>query len=183
MTLELSSSINLLRRTPPVLDALLRDTDPAVHRTDEGPDTWSPIVVVGHLIHGEETDWIPRARLILEAAEKAAPPPRFEPYDRFAQFERFGDWSLDRLLDRFAELRRDNLATLAGWSLTESHFALPGEHPELGPVTLGNLLAAWVVHDLGHIVQISRVMAKTYTGEVGPWPEYLTVLGVIGREF
>lgn len=128
--------------------------------------------MVGHLIHGEETDWVPRAKIILTAGESRV----FEPYDRFAQARRFADWSLDRLLDRFGELRAANLATLRGWRLTPQQLALRGRHPELGPVTLSQLLATWVVHDLGHVAQISRVMAKQYRGAVGPWIAYLPVL-------
>jgi hypothetical protein len=128
--------------------------------------------VVGHLINGEETDWVPRARIILEQGE-AQP---FEPFDRFAQFGRFAGWSLEQLLDRFAELRQANLDVVRGWRLTEAQLALKGRHPELGPVTLRELLATWAVHDLNHLAQISRVLAKRYTDEVGPWRAYLSVL-------
>jgi len=127
---------------------------------------------VGHLIHGEETDWIPRARIILTQGQSQP----FEPFDRFAQGRRFAGWSLERLLDRFAGLRAEGLATLRGWRLTREQLALRGQHPELGQVTLSQLLASWVVHDLGHIAQISRVMAKQYTVAVGPWKAYLPVL-------
>ena len=139
---------------------------------NEGPDTWSPEAIVGHLIHGEETDWIPRAKIILTTGESQA----FEPFDRFAQARRFVGWSLARLLERFGELRADGVATLRGWHLTPQQLELRGRHPELGQVTLSQLLASWVVHDLGHIAQISRVMAKQYTTAVGPWKAYLPVL-------
>lgn len=172
MNFTLPETIAMLARTPTVLDHLLRGTSPAWHTTNEGPDTWSAFDVVGHLIHGEETDWIPRARIILEHG--AAQP--FTPFDRFAQFNRFADWSLDALLDRFSELRRANLEILRTFDLTESALALPGTHPELGPVNLRQLLATWAVHDLNHIAQIARVMAKVYTAEVGPWQAYLTIL-------
>lgn len=169
---ELSETFKILERTPAVLDALLRDTSPAWHRRDEGPETWSAFEVVGHLIHGEETDWVPRARIILEHG--VARP--FEPFDRFAQATRFEDWTLDQLLDRFAELRRENLALVRSWRLTEEQLGLPGSHPALGPVTLRQLLATWAVHDLNHFGQICRVLAKRYTDEVGPWKAYLSIL-------
>lgn len=170
--LDLPQTFDILSRTPAVLDALLRGTSPSWHAIDEGPDTWSAITIVGHLVHGEETDWVERARIILEhGGEKP-----FESFDRHAQFERFGDWSLDRLLDRFAEARKDNLETVRGWGLTEDRLESPGRHPELGPVTLRQLLATWAVHDLGHIAQVSRVMAKRYADDVGPWRAYLSIL-------
>ena len=138
----------------------------------EGPDTWSPYDIVGHLIHGERTDWIPRARIILDQDAKR----RFTPYDRFAQFRESKGKTLANLLDEFETLRGDNLETLASWQLTESQFALEGEHPEFGTVTLRQLLAAWVVHDLGHIAQCARVMAKQYRDAIGPWHAYLPIV-------
>lgn len=172
MSFDLPETLDILERTPAVVDALLRGTSAAWHTIDEGPDTWSAFDVVGHLIHGEETDWVPRARIILEHGESRP----FEPFDRFAQLDRFAGWSLDRLLDRFAELRRANLETVRSWQLTEAQLALPGRHPELGAVSLRQLLATWVVHDLNHIAQISRVLAKRYTQEVGVWRAYLSIL-------
>jgi DinB superfamily len=172
VSFDLTETLDLLERTPAVVGALLRGTSASWHGVNEGPDTWSAIDVVGHLIHGEETDWVPRARIILEHGEDRP----FDPFDRFAQFGRFAGWSLDRLLDRFAELRRTNLEIVRNWRLTEAQLELPGRHPELGAVTLRELLATWAVHDLNHIAQISRVMAKRYTGEVGVWREYLSVL-------
>ncbi|MEO1086607.1 MAG: DinB family protein [Acidobacteriota bacterium] len=172
MAFNLSQTLDILERTPAVLDALLRGTDESWHAITEGPGTWSALDIVGHLIHGEETDWIPRARVMLEGRGDQP----FEAFDRFAQFERFEDWSLTRRLDRFAELRRAGLKTLRGWQLTEHQLELPGLHPELGPVTLRQLLATWTVHDLGHLAQISRVMAGAYADDVGPWRAYLSVL-------
>lgn len=172
MSFDLSETLDILARTPTVVDALLRGTSDSWHAINEGPDTWSAFDVVGHLIQGEETDWVPRARIILE--EGASRP--FEPFDRFAQFRRFAGWSLDQLLDRFAELRQANLETVRSWGLTDDQLALPGRHPELGAVDLRQLLATWAVHDLNHIAQISRVMAKRYTEEVGVWKVYLSVL-------
>ncbi len=141
-------------------------------RGTEGPDTFSPFDVVGHLIDGEETDWIPRARIIL--AQGAAR--RFEPYDRVRHRSRNAGRTLDALLVEFARLRAANLDLLRSWDLTEKELALQGEHPSLGVVTLRQLLATWVVHDLGHLAQVARVMAKQYTDDVGPWIEYLPVL-------
>lgn len=172
MISSLGSTIEILERTPAVAGALLRGTSPAWHRLDEGPETWSPFDVVGHLIHADETNWVPRAQTILEHGEDRA----LGPFDRFGQFARFGDWSLDDLLDRFAELRRTQLQTLHGWRLSESQLSRTGRHPELGTVTLGQLLSTWAVHDLAHLGQIARVMAKGYADEVGPWREYLSVL-------
>lgn len=171
-TFTLTDTLDLLERTPSVLDALLRGTSLAWHRADEGPGTWSPFDVVGHLVHGEETDWVPRARVILEHGEDRP----FAPFDRFAHLERFRDRSLDDLLDRFAERRRSSLATVRGWNLTDEQLALRGRHPAFGPVTLRQLLATWAVHDLGHVRQIARGMAKRYADEVGPWTAYLTIL-------
>ena len=138
----------------------------------EGPETWSPYVIVGHLIHGERTDWIARAKIILEQGVNR----RFEPYDRFAQFRESKGRTLTDLLDEFAQLRAENLRTLESWHLTEQQFALEGEHPAFGAVTLRQLLSTWVVHDLGHIAQVARVMAKQYRDAIGPWSEYLPIV-------
>lgn len=172
MSFDLSETLDLLGRTPAVLGTLLRGTSASWHASHEGPGTWSAYDVVGHLIHGEETDWVPRALIILERGESQP----FEPFDRFAQTNRFAGWSLGDLLDRFTELRHANLETVRSWNLTAAQLALPGRHPELGRVNLRELLATWAVHDLNHIAQISRVMAKVYTGEVGAWRAYLSVL-------
>jgi hypothetical protein len=130
-------------------------------------------VVVGHLIHGERTDWVPRARIILAQG----PSRRFAPYDRFAQLREPEGKPLEQLLDEFAQLRATNLATVAAWQLTDAHLALEGEHPAFGTVTLRQLLATWAAHDLGHLVQVSRTMARQYAEAVGPWRAYLSVLG------
>jgi len=172
MDFDLAAGTAVLQRTPGCLRALLAGLPPAWTDAAEGPDTWSPYVVVGHLIHGERTDWIPRARIILEQG----PNRRFEPFDRTAQLRESQGRPLDELLDELARLRTENLATLAGWRLTARQLALTGEHPALGTVTLSQLLATWVAHDLGHIAQTVRVMAKQYREEVGPWREYLPVL-------
>jgi hypothetical protein len=172
MSFSLASSLDVLGRTPTVLDHLLRGTSASWHASNEGPGTWSASEVVGHLIHAEETDWIPRARIILEHGEGKP----FEPFDRFAQSTRFADWPLDRLLDRFAEARKESLEIVRGWNLTAAQMSLPGRHPELGSVRLQQLLATWAVHDLNHLAQIARVMARQYTAEVGPWRAYLSIL-------
>jgi hypothetical protein len=162
----------VLERTPAALRAMLHGLPPAWTDATEGPDTWSPYVVVGHLIHGERTDWIPRAQIILaQGADR-----KFTPYDRFAQFKESEGKSLEALLDEFASLRHANLATLRAWQLSDAQLSLEGIHPKFGAVTLRQLLACWVAHDLGHIVQVSRVMAKQYRDAVGPWTEYLSVM-------
>ena len=173
MDFDLPTGIAVLERTPHTLRALLAGLPPAWTDATEGPDTWSPYVVIGHLIHGERTDWMPRARIILSQG----PDRRFTPYDRFAQFRESQGKPLERLLDEFAGLRASNLATLTGWHLTDAQLSLTGEHPEFGPVTLRQLLATWVAHDLAHLVQIARVMATQYKDAVGPWRAYLSVMG------
>lgn len=172
VSFTLPETIDILARTPGVVTALLRGTSRAWHAINEGGDSWSAFDIVGHLIHGEETDWIPRARIILEFGETRA----FEPFDRFAQLARFAGRSLDSLLDHFVDARRANLETLRGWRLTAAQLSFPGRHPELGRVDLRQLLATWAVHDLSHLAQISRVMAKRYTQEVGVWRAYLPIL-------
>lgn len=172
MNFDLNTGIQVLERTPSALRGMLDGVSPAWFDATEGPETWSPYVVVGHLIHGERTDWIPRAEIILTQGENR----QFTPYDRFAQFNESQGKSLRDLLDEFAELRQANLRTLTGWQLTDAQLALTGEHPAFGSVTLRQLLAAWVTHDLGHIVQVARVMAKQYRDAIGPWRAYLAVV-------
>lgn len=172
MQFTLDLSLEILERSPVTLQALLQDLPKPWIRGNEGPDTFSPFDVVGHLIDGEETDWIPRARIILSKG----PNLRFEPYDRFRHLTRNTGRTLDSLLAEFADLRAGNVALLRSWKLTDAELDLPGEHPSLGAVTLRQLLAAWVVHDLGHLAQVARVMAKQYRTEVGPWVPYLPVL-------
>jgi hypothetical protein len=174
MEFQLEEAISMLRRTPASVRALLRDLPPAWAMANEGGDSWSPYTVVGHLIHGEETDWIPRARIILEHGQSQA----FTPFDRFAQFERSPGQSLDELIDEFTALREANLAALAELKITPEQLSLRGRHPELGSVTLGQLLATWVAHDLSHLAQILRVMCRQYTDAVGPWKQYLPILNV-----
>ena len=172
MRFELPSSMEILRRTPATLRALLDGIPDTWARSNEGPETFSPFDVVGHLIDGEETDWIPRARIILARG----PNPTFEPYDRFRHRTRNAGRSLESLLAEFTELRARNLELLGSWGLRDAELDLPGNHPGLGLVTLRQLVAAWVVHDLGHIAQVVRVMAKQYRTEVGPWVPFMPVL-------
>jgi hypothetical protein len=172
MDFDLDLTTQALARTPATLQALLGGLPDPWTRATEGPDTFSPFDVVGHLIDGEETDWVPRARIILARG----PDPRFEPYDRFRHRTRNVGRTLDSLLTEFAQLRSSNLNLVHSWRLTPDALQLPGIHPALGPVTLHQLLAAWVVHDLGHLAQAARVMAKQYRGAVGPWVPFLPIL-------
>jgi hypothetical protein len=172
MEFDLAAGVAVLERTPHALRALLSGLPPAWTDATEGPETWSPYVILGHLVHGERTDWIPRARLILAQG----PERRFAPFDRFAQLRESQGRPLEELLDEFERLRAGSLATLAGWRLDDARLALEGEHPEFGPVTLRQLLATWVAHDLGHVAQTARVMAKQYREAVGPWRAYLPIM-------
>lgn len=172
MDFEVQRATELLSHTPAILNALLRDLSETWLVRNEGPQTWSPYDIVGHLIHGEETDWIPRAKIILEYGEARA----FEPFDRVAMFEKSKGKSMAELLDTFAMLRNQNLHELNEMQLTPTLLEKRGQHPELGVVTLQQLLATWVVHDLGHVRQIVRVMAKQYRDTVGPWRAYLSIL-------
>ena len=168
---SLHDAVAILERTPATLSALLLGLPDAWVWATEGDGTWSPYDVIGHLIHGEHTDWIPRARHILAGETRA-----FEPFDRMAQFTASQDKSLGELLMTFADLRRENVAALIGMNLTEADLGRKGLHPELGEVTLGQLLATWVVHDLDHVAQVARTMAKVYTEATGPWSAYLSIL-------
>jgi hypothetical protein len=169
---NLDQTISLLGRTPAALDAYLRDLPEAWTLRNEGENTWSAFDIVGHLIHGERTDWMPRAKMILQSGESRA----FEPFDRRAQERESRGKSLAQLLDEFARLRAENLRELRGLNLGQEQLERRGRHPELGVVTLSQLLATWAVHDLTHLHQISRVMAHQYREEVGPWSAYLGVL-------
>jgi hypothetical protein len=168
----LEESLSVLERTPVVLDSLLRGLAAGWTGADEGPGTWSPYVVVGHLVHLEKTDWMVRLGIILEHGT-ARP---FDPVDREAQMRSGGERALGEMLDEFAVLRRENLARLRALELSEEQLAREGRHPGLGVVTARQLLATWTAHDLAHLVQVGRVMAKRYRGEVGPWAQYLSVM-------
>jgi hypothetical protein len=168
---SLDRSMEILGRTPTVLRSLLKGLAEEWIRGNEGPGTWSPFDVVGHLIHADKTNWISRARIILGDGPKA-----FEPFDREAMQKSDQKRSLADLLDEFARARTDSLAILVGMRIGEAELARTGVHPDLGEITLRQLLATWTVHDLDHLHQISRVMAKLYAAEVGPWKGFLRVL-------
>jgi hypothetical protein len=184
---NLSEAIAILNRTPTTLDALLRGQPDIWTRRNEGPnnegrnnedkDTWNAYDIVGHLIAGERTDWMPRVRIILEHGEARA----FDPFDRLAQLKESQDKSLEQRLDEFARLRKENLATLETLNLQPQDLTRRGTHPALGVVTLSQLLATWAVHDLTHVHQLSRVMAHQYRNAVGPWSVYLGVLQCAGH--
>ncbi len=172
MEFDLNKTFEILERTPRVLQTLLQGISPEWSQHNEGGDTWSPFDVVGHLIHGEKTDWVPRAEIILgNASDKT-----FESFDRFAQFEASQGKTLETLLDTFAQLRAQNLNKLRAMNLSAEDLQKEGVHPQLGKATLKQLLSTWTIHDLGHIAQISRVMAKQYASEVGIWSAYLGIL-------
>jgi hypothetical protein len=172
MNFDPADSIAILERTPSVLRALLEGLPRDWTHSNEGPDSWSPFNVIGHLIDGEETDWMARAHIILTQGGNH----RFEPLDRFRHLHTPKDRTITELLNQFAELRASNLKELKQLKLDRTTLRLTGEHPEFGTVTLEQLLATWVVHDFGHLAQIARVMAKQYQEAVGPWQAYLPVL-------
>ena len=173
MEFNLEDGVRILENTPATLRTLLSGLPGGWISENEGGESWSPFDIVGHLIHGEKTDWIPRAKIILEHGEART----FESFDRFAQFKDSQGKSLEELLEEFEALRKRNLAELEEMKLGEADFQKRGVHPDLGPVTLKQLLATWVVHDLGHLNQITRVTAKQYKEEVGPWGVHLPVVG------
>jgi DinB superfamily len=177
MGFDLQQTIEILDRTPSSLNALLRDLPPSWTTSNEGGQSWSPFDIVGHLIHGELTDWMPRARMILEHGESRA----FDPFDRLAQERESKGRPLSELLDEFARLRAQNLNALRAINLQPSDLDRRGRHPALGVVTLSQLLATWAVHDLTHLHQLSRVMAYQYRDAVGPWRAYLGVLHCEGH--
>ena len=168
---NLADAVAVLDRTPASLSALLSGLPGTWLEAREGEATWSPYDVIGHLIHAERTDWIPRARHILAGQTRP-----FEPFDRTAQFRESQGKSLGELLGTFGDLRRRNLATLVEMNLSNEDFERKGVHPDLGEVTLGQLLATWVVHDLDHLTQVARTMAKVYKDATGPWSVYLSIL-------
>lgn len=173
MKFQLEEAVPVLRQTPATVHSLLAGLPERWVESSGDRESWHPYDIVGHLVHGERADWIPRARIVLEHGTERS----FEPFDREAQFEDSKDKTLGILLDEFESLRHQNLVTLESWDLSETDLDKEGLHPDFGPVTLRQLLATWAVHDLNHIFQISRVMARNYTDEVGPWIEYLGVLG------
>jgi hypothetical protein len=177
MKYSLERSYEILDRTPAVLTALLAGLPDDWVMPNEGPETFSPYDVIGHLIHGEKTDWVVRAKMILEFGNTRT----FERYDRFAQYEESKGKSLQQLLDEVAAIRKENMNWFKALNLTEEDLDRKGMHPVLGDVTLRHLLATWVVHDLTHIAQITRVMAKQYKTEMGPWPQFFRILNLPDR--
>lgn len=172
MEFKLERSIEILERTPIVIEELLKGISREWTMSNEGENTFSPYDVLGHLIHGEKTDWIPRMKLILsDETDKT-----FQPYDRFAQFEESNGKSLTQLLDEFKKRRQENLAVLRSKNITEMDLNKTGTHPSFGEVSLRQLLSTWTVHDLNHISQICRAMSKQYKENVGPWIDYLSIL-------
>lgn len=175
--MDLENSIALLARTPAALNALLRDLPDAWTLRNEGGDTWNAFDVIGHLIHTERTDWMPRAKIVLQFGESKP----FDPVNRLAQVQESRGKSLPQLLDEFARLRSESLAELRALNLQPGDLERRGNHPALGSVTLSHLLAAWTVHDLTHLHQISRIMAHQYLDAVGPWDRFLGVLHCEGH--
>lgn len=172
MNFSLPGAIEVLKQTPRTLEAMLKDLSPEWYESSSDQENWNPFDTLGHLIHGEKTDWIPRAEIILAQGENRT----FVPFDRLAQFRDSGGESLFDLLAEFKSLRDTNLDQLKGWNLTAEQLALKGAHPELGEVSLEQLIATWTVHDLNHIRQIVTRMAARYTDDVGPWRKYLSIL-------
>lgn len=170
-TFQIDNAVEVLQQTPHTLQTLLHGLSENWILANEGVNTWSPYDVVGHLIHGEKTDWMVRLQIILEATNK-----NFTPFDRFAQFENSKGKSLQELLYEFKILREKNLEKLSNLKLSAVDLQREGIHPEFGKVTAQQLLATWVTHDLGHIAQIARVLAKQYKNEVGPWTAYISIL-------
>ena len=173
MDFRFDDALPILRRTPAVLRTLLLDLPGPWIAATEGPGTWSPFDVVGHLIHGERTDWVPRVEHMLRHGDAVA----FPSFDREAMFEASKGFSIEELLDTFGRLRAQSLDRLAVLNLTDADLRRPGRHPELGGVTLGQHLATWVAHDLSHVGQIVRTMSRQYATTVGPWRAYLPILG------
>ncbi|QHI34812.1 hypothetical protein IMCC3317_01560 [Kordia antarctica] len=172
MNFELNNSIEILERTPLILESFLSNLSSNWIKNNEGENTWSPYDIIGHLIYGEKTDWIVRAKIIVSQSENKT----FESFDRFAQFKENQNLQISDLIAKFKDLRKSNLQELKSLHITSDKLALKATHPELGEITLQQLISAWVVHDLGHIAQISRVMAKQYDSNVGSWKAYLGIL-------
>ena len=172
MTFNLDKAIEILERTPLVVETMLKGISDEWIHASEGGETWSPYDIVGHYIHGEKTDWLPRMEIILSDKSQK----KFESFDRFAQLKDSKGKSLQQLLDGFKALRKENVKKLRAKNLRAKDLLKKGIHPAFGEVTLAELLSTWVVHDLNHIAQIARVMAKQYQSETGPWKQYLKIL-------
>ncbi len=169
---ELQSAIHQLQRTPEVIRYLISGVPEAVLSANEGPGTWSPVEVLGHLIYGEQEDWLPRTRIILEFGTDQP----FEPFDRTGHEAFIKGKKTEELLEEFSVCRTSNVKKLQEMELSSGDLQRKGVHPEFGEISLKQMLAAWVVHDLGHINQIARVIAKAYHNEIGPWSKYLTIV-------
>ena len=172
MDFQISKTIEIISQTPATLKSLLGNLSDEWNFAPDGEDSWSPFDIIGHYIHGEETDWITRAKIILSQGENLT----FEPFDRFAQLDKSEGQTMSELLETFANLRQKNIEILTSWNLTDEQLKLKGIHPELGEVTLEQLLATWAVHDLTHVRQLVSVLAKQYTENVGAWKQYLSIL-------
>ncbi len=172
MKYTVEDAIEILKRTPSILEALVKDLPEQWSKVNEGGETWSVYDIVGHLIHGETTDWVNRMEIILRQSEDRT----FPPFERFAMIEESKGKSLNQLVAEFAEVRKKNIAILLSKNLTEAQLDLKGIHPKFGEVTLRQLLSTWVAHDMGHLAQMARVIAKQYKEEAGPWVEYLRIL-------
>ncbi|QMU66612.1 MAG: DinB family protein [Flavobacteriaceae bacterium] len=171
MRFTIHSTLEVLRQTPQTLGSLLKNLPEQWVFSNEGENTWSPYDIVGHLLHGEKTDWIPRLKKILYDNNKL-----FNPFNRFAQFKHSREIPVSDLLSEFKNIRQKNLEYVQKLQLSEKDLLLTGIHPEFGKVTAKELLATWATHDLSHIAQISRVLAKQYKNEVGPWAAYISIL-------
>jgi len=177
MDFNLPNSIALLARTPSTLNALLRDLPDAWTKANEGENTWTPIDVVAHLLYTDRTNWEPRAQTILQVGETKS----FDPFRRFGHVDERKGKSLPQLLDEFAQLRSETLSELRAWNLSPDDLAKRGQHPALGTAKLSQLIAAWTVHDLTHLHQITRILAHQYREAVGPWNKFLGVLQCAGH--
>lgn len=169
---SIEHTIQILERTPHTLHALLNNLNEEWTQKNEGGETWSPYDVIGHLIHCDEENWIPRIQIVLSDTVVK----KFEPLDRFAQLEKSKGKTINQLLDEFIKIRFSSIAKLRALNITHEQFNKTAIHPEFGSVNLSQLISTWLVHDLDHISQISRVMAKQYKDDVGPWIQYLRVL-------
>jgi DinB superfamily len=174
---DLSASIALLENTPEAIVRLVAPLPEWLLHENEGPGTWSPYEVLQHLMWGEVDDWIPRVRIILEHQNRVA----FTPFDRDGGRKKYAGWSTPDLIAEFKRLRAENLTILRGLGLTEEHLSLPGRHPALGPVTLSQLIASWVAHDLTHLYQITRTLAGSYKDAIGPWTAFMGIYHVERR--
>lgn len=172
MKYDQDKALEVLQQTPKTLISFLENLSDEWIHCNEGENTWSAFDIIGHLIHGEITDWIPRLNIILSSSDNKT----FATFDRFAQFENSKGKTINQLLNEFSKLRQENLNRLKSLTISKEQLSIKGIHPQLGEITLKELLSCWVAHDLGHIAQIARVMAKQYKNEVGPWANYLPIL-------